>query len=103
MTPGERLALAATQLLATSQLLGDDPLAASVAHLARAARARGHLLGATIHVELPVQARVRFTVRQTGDLVLLIDRETGEKRTASLLEFVTLGSVQAAWDAHDPR
>ena len=37
------------------------------------------------------------------DVEVLIDRETGEKRTASLLEFVTLGSVQAAWDAHDPR
>ncbi len=99
MTPAERLAQAATELTTTARLLEDDPLAASCAHLARAARVRAKMLDATVHVELPHQDPQLYTVRQEGSTIIIIQRETGERRFVGLLEFTACGGAAAAWAA----
>lgn len=98
MTPAERLSKAATLLGSVATLLEDDPISPLVKHLARAARLRAVTLDATIHIELPAQKPVRYTVRQQPEGITIIDRETGEKRETSLLDFVNAGSAQGAWD-----
>lgn len=99
MTPPERLRDAANLLTQAATLLGDDPLALNVAHLARAARLRAVMLDATVVVDVVDMAPIRYTVRQENDRVTLIDRGTGEKRHTSLLEFVGHGTASAAWEA----